>query len=991
MKPSLSQRLYLVLFLIGLLQLPPAFAQGGKGSITGTVTDSSHAVLPGARIEIDPADRKAVTDSQGQFRISELPAGTYKVSISYVGFIPEVQSVTVSAGQVATFDAALKVSSVSDEVIVSGDRLHGEAEAINIQRTAENIVQVLPSQVITSLPNTNIADAVGRLPGVTLERDEGEGKYVQIRGTEPRLSNTTIDGVNVPSPEGNVRNVKLDVIPSSLVDRIEVNKTLSANQDGDAIGGSVNLVTKSAGDRPTFTIGAQGGYTPIQDGRWLDAFDATYGRRFGAKKKFGFLFGGTYDFNGRGIDDLEPLPVAGTDDNGNNVAYFATADMRTYKYYRTRYGYAGGVDYNFNDKVNAYVKGLYSDFQDYGDTWVYSPAGSSFTDSTGATVNAVHSVSGSKANFYTAAECAAFNAANPPSTDPAAPPPPQCTNGNMAFRHYIRRPDQQIFSVLSGLHQEIGGTLITYEVAGSRSHNIGGQDFATTNFNGPDTDFQGDFSNPRRPQFNAPNGLTLQGKAVFDPSQYSVAKTLIPYYHSTQLNFQGSVAAAHSYEVASHYGTLEIGIKIRNAHKTQFQNDQIYKAPSAIPLSSVISSQTAPNYYDNSYKFGSLTDYSKIITQLNNTPGALGPLAVSASRIQSDPAIYAANERVYAGYAMNTIGFGRFRFQTGLRIEATDTTFNANRVNLNNGAYDSTVPVTGSSGYINILPSIQVQYRIDNNTTLRATYGRGISRPNFSDIVPSEQSDPNTQPPSIVRGNPALKPTSANNYDVLVEHFWQPLGLVQAGFFYKDLSDPIFPTAFKTANGTRVNQSINGPNGHILGFEAAVEQRLSRLPGLFNGFGVSANYSYTASQVNFPTGFGGSRPDHPSLQRQAPNTYNAGLTYDKGRFSGRFGLSHNDANLYAYNYSGDATQINDPVVGLKGPGGDVYLYAHTQYDVQGSYRMVKNLQLVVSGLNLSNEVFGLYQGSEQYPIQREYYHPSAIFGLRWSSTGGDRP
>ena len=143
--------------------------------------------------------------------------------------------------------------------------------------------------------------------------------------------------------------------------------------------------------------------------------------------------------------------------------------------------------------------------------------------------------------------------------------------------------------------------------------------------------------------------------------------------------------------------------------------------------------------------------------------------------------------------------------------------------------------------------------------------------------------------------------------------------------------------------------------------------------------------------MNFPTGFGGGRPDHPTLQRQAPNTYNAGLTYDKARFSGRFGLSHNDANLYAYNYSGDSTQIKDPVVGLKGPGGDVYLYAHTQYDVQGSYRMVKNLQLVVSGLNLSNEVFGLYQGSEQYPIQREYYHPSAIFGLRWSSTGGDRP
>src|ERR1700687_5001683 len=166
--------------------------------------------------------------------------------------------------------------------------------------TADNIVQVLPAEVITSLPNTSTADAVGRLPGVSLERDEGEGKYVQIRGTDPRLSNVTINGVNVPSPEGGVRNVKLDVIPSDLVESIEVNKTLSANQDGDAIGGSVNLVTKTVGDRPTPNFEGPGGYTNILGGRWLDAFSGTVGQRAGARKQWGFLLGGTYDWNGRG-------------------------------------------------------------------------------------------------------------------------------------------------------------------------------------------------------------------------------------------------------------------------------------------------------------------------------------------------------------------------------------------------------------------------------------------------------------------------------------------------------------------------------------------------------------------------------------------------------------------------------------------------------------------------------------------------------------------
>src|SRR5712691_7812387 len=177
--------------------------------------------------------------------------------------------------------------------------------------------QVLPADVINSLPNTNIADAVGRLPSVSLERDEGEGKYIQIRGTEPRLSNVTIDGIHVPSPEG-VRNVKLDVLPADLVDMVEVNKTLSANQDADAIGGSVNLVTKSAGDRPYVSLLGMGGYTPISGGRPLYQFAGTAGQRFGRDKKFGLLFGGSYDFNGRGINDIEPAPGVFTLPNGSN-------------------------------------------------------------------------------------------------------------------------------------------------------------------------------------------------------------------------------------------------------------------------------------------------------------------------------------------------------------------------------------------------------------------------------------------------------------------------------------------------------------------------------------------------------------------------------------------------------------------------------------------------------------------------------------------------
>jgi outer membrane receptor protein involved in Fe transport len=246
-----------------------------------------------------------VSNSQGEFTITGVAPGHYTLAVSYIGFAPFSVDVTVVSGQTANVNAVLQVAKTSEEVLVIVDRQFGELEALNRERVADNILQVLPAGVITSLPNTNIADAVGCMPSVSLERDEGEGKYIQIRGTEPRLSNVTLNGTHVPSPEG-VRNVKLDAIPADVVDSVEISKTLSANQDADAIGGSVNLVTKTATDRPYVSLLGMGGYTPITGGRNLYQFAGTAGQRFGPNKKLGVLFGFAYDYNARGIDDVEP-------------------------------------------------------------------------------------------------------------------------------------------------------------------------------------------------------------------------------------------------------------------------------------------------------------------------------------------------------------------------------------------------------------------------------------------------------------------------------------------------------------------------------------------------------------------------------------------------------------------------------------------------------------------------------------------------------------
>ena len=985
-----------LLALVGsaLLALGAA-AQGGKGTITGTVKDEAKAALASTAIELQPLGRKTATDDQGQFRITDVPAGEYTLVATYVGFAPFTTTVKLDAGQTVNVDAMLRVASVNDQVMVTAEQVAGEAEAINIERMSDNIVQVLPERVINSLPNTNIADAVGRLPSVSLERDEGEGKYVQIRGTEPRFSSVTVNGVNTPSPEGAVRNIKLDSVPADLVERIEVFKTLSASQDADGIGGTVNLVTRTPGEKPTYALGGTGGYNPIQGGLPRGGFDGVVGKRFGRDKKLGLLLNGTFDRTNRGIDDMEPAETPATF-NAQELAYTSTVDYRSYDYYRTRYGFSADLDYVLKPGSNIYIKGLDADFHDFGETWVYTPNAG----------NTIKSVNGSTVTFDNAQDCVAVNQAAD-VTNPGSNP---CSPGSYQYRHYIRRPDQAIFSVLVGARHDFGSNLITYEAAGSRSHNIGGQDFPTTNFSAPTASYDNagnllpgstgadvavNMADRLRPRFIAQDGSNL-----YDPTQYTVSRTVFPIYHATQVNYQGATSWARRYTLGGHSSLFEIGLKIRDSHSTQTEDDTFFNATGNNPftLSSVLGTYTNPTYYEGSFAvngmaYGPASDYGKIVQAIVGSLGTQFTQDVPSSLRRSLSAFYDADERVYAGYLQDAISLGKFRIQAGVRFDGTSEDFSTNQLDVTNPNNPVVTLLHQNSGYFNALPSVQVQYQLQVNTNIRANYSQGLARPNIGDLVPTTVVDPNTSPRGTVQlGNANLKPTKANNYDLLIEHYFQPLGILQAGFFYKDLSNPIYATtniipAGQPNAGFFLNQSINGPKAHITGFEAAWEQRFSFLPSLMSGFGVAANYSYTASQATFPGGFNGSRIDHPSLQRQAPNNWNAGLTYDKSRFSMRFAVSHNDASIFQYAYVHvDAPTDKDPFFGLKGPTGDIYLYAHTQFDIQGSYRVAKGLHFLVSGLNLSNEVFGFYQGSGIYPIQREYYRPTVSFGMRWTSS-----
>jgi TonB-dependent receptor len=918
--------------------------QNGRGAISGHVADVAGGVLQGAAIKVQPGDISTVSDGQGQFNIASLPAGSYTVTVTYAGFSPFSQTITLSAGQAISVDAILQLAPSNAQVEVHAD-LQGEAEQIQVQRTSENIVNVMAADVITSLPNANIADAVGRLPGVTLERDEGEGKYVQIRGTEPRLTNVTIDGINVPSPEVAVRQVKLDVIPADLVESVVLNKTLSADQEGDAIGGTVDLKLKNAGDQPTLILSGIGGITPILGDRYVGQTSATVGQRFGAGKRFGVLIGFTYDYNGRGIDDIEPGI-----DPGYATPTYDSLDLREYRYQRTRWGLAGGADYRLNTDSDIYLHYLYSDFKDYGNKWVYT--------------------------------------LNDDVCEPPGPCAPIITPDSPKFTTSQRTPDQSIGSIAGGGKHVFSDSWLAWDVAVSNGRELqaAGNPGATFKYSGSATcQFEpAATTNPYKPQWDP--ACTAPGSPIFDPTQYYMSEFDTSSGPTDEVSLQGSASFGKNYKWGSHDGTLEFGAKIRNSHDYQNAISPVWDPNGTFLMSEFLSGFRNPNYYEGSYSIGPVTSYGKLNDFFIDNPSDFTE-DVSDTHLGSDSANYNLTERVTAGYIMNTLRFGRWRLQTGLRLEATQLEIlGFNVTNDVNGNWTGTTPVRTSQWYIDPLPSAQLRYELTPDSDIRAVYGRGLSRPNPYDLVPYSTVDQSTNPYTISLGNPKLEAEHANDFDVLYEHYLKPYGVIQGGFFYKQLIDPIYYTTSldassalcPTSQGTCPTSTIiNGSNAHVGGIELAYLQNYSSLPGMLSGLGMAANYTYTYSQARGLPG----RTDTPALQRQAPNSFNVGPSYDYGRFGIHVGLTYNGAMIYQYQYT-PATDTSD--LGIKGPTGDIYLYSHFQVDAQATMRLNHGLTMLVSGENINNEVFGFYNGSPIYVDQREYYKPTISVGFRWT-------
>ena len=940
--------LSVVIAAVGCLATASPSGAQATATLVGRVTDTTGTAITHAVLHVAGTSFTVLTDANGGYRMSQLPAGTQVIIARAFGFAPDSERVTAEAGGTVSRNITMHASTqrLAEMVVRESPRMaETKAAALAKQQNADNFVAVLSGDEIRALPNFNAAEAAGRIPGVSLERDEGEGKFVQVRGTEPRLSNVTINGVHVPGTEAD-RIPKLDDVPSDLLGAIEVSKTLTADMDADAIGGSINLVTKTPEGRPRGYIAGQYGQIDLLSRNTYQG-GLTYGGRVGPEEKLGFLIGASADRNNRAINDVEPAWGMYDAPTGASVSAPNEWSIRDYLYERQRYGLGGDLDYRIDATSDLYLKGLWSLFKNYGTRYVYDLSG----DATpaGTTSGSIPAV-------------------------------------GLERQSQFRTPVEQMWAASGGGHHDTGRWAFDYSLsyAGTRQQE---KNYRTSTFGytGPDLtiDYAStDVAYPRFRYQSTADSVTANSASNYALSGYSTSDHL-----TTGRDFGGGANALLHYGLGENQSEFKLGVRYRDERK-DFTNQQAsFKDVAGTPLSlqQVTAGFNDPNFYRRlATGFG--------VTPVIDNPGVNAyenahPTEFSATRnpVKDSLGSFYGGEKIYALYGMNTTDFGALRVNLGLRVEGTRASYLGHSLfQPKDATGNATGPqtlqqVSGTKSYTDLFPSAQLRYAVDQATNVRFAVTRGIARPNYPDLAPNQSgttcptcaSQPTLS--GFTTGNPNLVAQHAWNYDVLVEHYLNTVGVISGGLFYKKLSDVILTRRITYEGPGPFNGYIgfapdNGGDGWLSGAEVAYTQRFVLLPGRLAGLGFDGNWTHTQSQVIVDPETGRKAP----LLRQSPNIANAYLTYDQSPFSARIGWTYNGAMIDAY---GDGTPTAN---------GDNYFYPHAQVDGSVVYNATNDVQLQFMVLNMNNAVFGFYQGTpgHEFSFQREYYGPTFFFGTK---------
>jgi TonB-dependent receptor len=842
----------------------------------------------------------------------------------------------------------------------TGDR----AQAKEQKKNAPNLIEVQPYTEIEKLPDSNVAEALQRVPGISLETDSGRGRFINIRGLDADQNGTTYDGVvltpsNQASPFGGSRAVAVDVFPAGSIGGIEVIKSLTPDMDASGLGGVVNLLPRQlpADGKPFVDANFATGWQALRRTAEFQG-NLTAGTTFGLSPGAAPWDSGEgdgpfsaiatfsrYDYD-RGVDDVEE---SYSDTAGVPNKALQNLQMRRYgAYHDSVQGGGAELGYKADDQNKFYLRVLDSGYEEQVKKHFLTVTGSDGqTFTTGPDGNPV------QVGTLTVLPGGTFQATN--------------VTAHQQFTDDDEDLENQLFQI--GGHSVVADTIkLDYRASWTR----GSDSFRSAFFS--------DFVDPNAVVVNYnntnPNAITFapQGIDLRNPGLYYLNSYRSTPSQASDQEYAFAVDATAPAAIAGYDGEAKFGLSARLRTRGFSQNNTTYVPGSPTNLANLVS---GPNdiYYTGLYNLGpnivnSAVNGSGLVPLFVGgitTVNGISSSATNGDFINNQEGFAHDDENVYAGYGEYTTQIGKLGLLGGLRIEGTEATYKANVGTTDpTGTFVTITPTTSTNSYVNLFPSLQAKYDVAQDLLARAAISTAIARPGFNQVSAAKTIDFSQQ--TISQGNPALQPATDLNFDVSLEYYLTKGGVIAVGGFEKIYDNFIVPTTALIDNFQGTGQTFrsstfkNISGSEVQGFEVQYTQQFTFLPEPFDGFGFDSNYTYNHSRGQIRPG------EFEPLPSTSPQNFNAALFYEEGPVTTRLASSFVSRNLFAV--GGDRNT-------------DIFSSPRFRLDFQASYDLTKNLSASFALHNITNTKLEFTESEvASRPIQREFYDSDYLFSLR---------
>lgn len=951
-----------------------------NGSISGRVSNASTQLyLEDVQVTLKPSGQVALSGRDGRFVFSNVPAGTYELSAAYAGLETRSVSATVSAGEAVARDIELTSGIYTlGEFVVAGER-EGSALAIQHQRHAPNVKNVLSSDAFGNVADENLGNFLVRLPGVGTQVLEGDIVFVQVRGIHANLSAVTMDGSRGASggaQSGMNRAFEIDKIPADFIETIEVTKASTPDMDADSIGGAVNLVTKSAFDRRGRTISYQaGGSYNIDRGTYRPAMSFMYSDILGKDQKLGVMFTTSFNRTHKPRDSSNLTWRATT-----NTEVPAPFIINTYgedQLKHTRAGTGIRLDYKLNERATVYVNTMYSYYEDgLNRRW------GRFS---GVNLNNVFHHFSASGQPQTASNAAAT--VLPGWTDTVT----ETINGRFDYVQNKRERIIRTLNLQAGGKHKFSSADLDYNVSFSRSEGTNVRLIPTSTVSGAgfrfDRDVGGSNALASYEQISGPDIYDIENRIFtsLDTQDDLKSDRILGAQVNLRKNFDLPVPTyakfglrARSQEVEQRFG--------RGFFDYVGPDQRAGRNPA-----SGVNDDNLGRFVDREYDYRSYDDFypaapffhlPTVAAELERSPGHFIEDRVNTLQ-QALRNNIQASEDVFSAYVMGSTRIGSLNILAGVRVEETHisgtgtvqvvTPEESARRNAWVGAlteeerlrrtHAEYIPRTNTGEYRDVFPSVHFRYEFFDGMMARASYSTGIGRPNFITIIPNDRISHENETATI--NNTALQPQYADNFDLALEYYFSPMGLLSAGVFLKELSSFIFTSdvgfipegddnGFNGQYaGYMLRSQLNGGSARVRGLELAYQQQFSNLPGFWKGFGIFANYTRLETTGDY--GEIGTTTTPSDLVGFVPKSGNVGVTYNAHPWSIRGQMNYTGSQLFRFN-ANEANRQHE--------------YSKNPVDLSVKYSINRHLNLYCDVINVFRS-----------PIQRRFqYIPSREMG-----------